>query len=96
VANNTRFLILPWVRVAGLASHVLGQVARRIGEDWAMKYGHGLDWLESFVERSRFAGTCYRAANWQWVGQTTGRSRQDPNHQFEVPIKDIYLYHLRR
>jgi len=96
VANNTRFLILPWVRVAGLASHVLGQVARRIGEDWAMKYGHGLDWLESFVERTRFAGTCYRAANWQWVGQTTSRSRQDRHHRLEVPIKDIYLYRLRR
>jgi Domain of unknown function (DUF4338) len=96
VANNTRFLILPWVRVAGLASPVLGQVARRIGGDWAMKYGHGLDWLESFVERTRFAGTCYRAANWQWVGQSTGRSRQDRHHWLEVPIKDIYLYRLRR
>jgi Domain of unknown function (DUF4338) len=96
VANNTRFLILPWVRVPGLASHVLGQVARRIGQDWVLKYRHGLEWLETFVERPRFAGTCYRAANWQWVGQTTGRSRQDRNHQFEVPIKDIYLYRLGR
>ena len=96
VVNNTRFLILPWIRVPGLASHVLGQVARRIGQDWALKYRHGLEWLETFVEGSRFAGTCYRAANWQWVGQTTGRSRQDPNHQRKVPIKDIYLYQLRR
>ena len=96
VANNTRFLILPWVRIPGLASHVLGQVARRIGQDWALKYRHGLEWLETFVERPRFAGTCYRAANWQWVGQTAGRGRQDRNHQFEVPIKDIYLYRLRR
>lgn len=96
VVNNTRFLILPWVRVPGLASHVLGKVARRIGQDWARKYRHGLEWLETFVDRSGFAGTCYRAANWQWVGQTTGRSRQDPNHQMKVPIKDIYLYQLRR
>ena len=96
VVNNTRFLILPWVRVPGLASHLLGQVARRIGPDWARKYRHGLEWMETFVEGSRFAGTCYRAANWQWVGQTTGRSRQDPNHQMKVPIKDIYLYQLRR
>lgn len=96
VANNTRFLILPWVRVPGLASHILGQVGRRIAEDWAIKYRHGLEWLETFVERSRFAGTCYRAANWQWVGATTGRSRQDRTHRLEVPIKDVYLYRLRR
>lgn len=96
VANNTRFLILPWVRVVGLASHVLGEVARRIGQDWALKYRHDLEWLESFVERSRFAGRCYRAANWQWVGQTRGRSRQDCYRQLEVPIKDIYLYGLRQ
>jgi hypothetical protein len=65
LANNTRFLILPWVRVPHLASHVLGRVARRIDKDWREKYGHGLRWLETFVERERFAGTCYRAANWQ-------------------------------
>jgi len=94
VANNTRFLILPWVRVLHLASHVLGQVTRRIGADWQAKYAHGLDWLETFVERQRFAGTCYRAANWQCVGQTTGRSRQDRNHTHALPIKDIYLYRL--
>ena len=77
-----------WVRwLIGLA---------RIGKDWQVKYRHGLEWLETFVERPRFAGTCYRAANWQWVGQTTGRSRQDREHQLEVPIKDIYLYRLRR
>ena len=96
VANNTRFLILPWVRVPALASHVLGQVARRIDADWQAKYGHGLDWLETFVERERFAGTCYRAANWQCVGQTTGRSCADRHHTLQVPVKDIYLYSLRR
>jgi hypothetical protein len=96
LANNTRFLILPWVRVPHLASHVLSQVARRIGADWNVKYGHGLEWLETFVEKERFAGSCYRAANWQHVGQTTGRSRQDRDHTRRVPIKDIYLYRLRR
>ena len=96
VANTTRFLILPWVRVPALASHVLGQVARRIDADWQAKYGHGLDWLETFVERERFAGTCYRAANWQCVGQTTGRSCADRHHTLQVPVKDIYLYPLRR
>lgn len=93
--NNTRFLILPWVRVPHLASHLLGAVARRIDRDWRAKYGHGLRWLETFVERGRFAGTCYRAANWQCVGQTCGRSRQDRDHDRTVPIKDIYLYRLR-
>ena len=95
VANNTRFLILPWVRAPHLASHLLGQVGRRIVHDWQAKYGHGLDWLETFVERDRFAGTCYRAANWQRVGTTTGRSRQDRDHTTRVPCKDIFLYRLR-
>jgi len=95
IANNTRFLILPWVRVPRLASYVLGRVARRIDRDWREKYGHGLRWLETFVERERFAGTCYRAANWQCVGQTQGRSRQDREHCTRVPVKDVYLYALR-
>lgn len=94
LANNTRFLTLPWVRVPHLASHVLGAVARRISADWQSKYGHGLDWLETFVEHGRFAGSCYRAANWQWVGRTTGRSRQDRDHTQQVPLKDVYLYRL--
>ena len=96
VANNTRFLVLPWVRVRHLASCVLGQVARRIEPDWQRKYGHGLDWLETFVDREQFRGSCYRAANWQCVGQTQGRSRQDRDHQVKVPVKDVYLYALKR
>jgi hypothetical protein len=96
VANNTRFLVLPWVRVKHLASCVLGQVARRIEPDWQRKYGHGLDWLETFVDRERFRGSCYRAANWQCVGQTQGRSRQDRDHQVKVAVKDVYLYALQR
>ena len=96
VSNNTRFLVLPWVRVKCLASCVLGQVARRIERDWLDKYGHGLDWLETFVDRDRFRGSCYRAANWRWVGQTQGRSRQDRNRQLQVPVKDVYLYALKQ
>jgi len=88
VANNTRFLVLPWVRVPGLASHVLGQVVRRIAADWQAKYGHGLHWLETFVARGRFAGTCFRAANWECVGQTTGRSCADRNHTRQVPVRN--------
>jgi hypothetical protein len=96
VANNTRFLILPWVRVPELSSWILGQVARRIGRDWQAKYGHPVVVLETFVEQSRFRGTVYRAANWQWVGRTQGRSRQDRHSCLPVAVKDIYLYPLRR
>ena len=95
VANNTRFLILPWVRVPHLASHLLGRVAARIERDWQAKYGHGLQWLESFVDTGRYRGTCYRAANWIHVGETTGRSRQDREHCLSVPRKAVYLYRLR-
>ena len=94
IANNTRFLVLPWVRVAHLASHILGAVTRRIDADWRAKYGHGLRWLETFVERGRFTGACYRAANWRCVGRTQGRSRQDRHHTTRVPVKDVYLYAL--
>jgi len=96
IANNSRFLILPWVRVDGLASHVLGLVSRRIAADWQEKYGHGLDWLETLVESGRFTGTCYRAANWREVGLTQGRGRQDRQHQHAVPAKRVFLYPLHR
>lgn len=95
LANNSRLLILPWVQVPHLASWLLGQVARRITVDWQAKYGHGVVLLETFVERARFAGTCYRAANWRPVGVTCGRSRQDRERRLQVPVKDIYLYPLR-
>jgi hypothetical protein len=94
VVNNTRCLILPWVRVPHLASHALGRVARRIDGDWRSKYGHGLEWLETFVDTERFAGTCYRAANWKLVGFTQGRSRQDRHHRLKVPRKAVWLYRL--
>lgn len=96
VVGNTRFLILPWVRVAHLASHLLGRVVLRLGSDWLERYGHRPDWVESFVDRSRFRGTCYRAANWRHVGTTQGRSRQDRERRVEVPVKDVYLYRLNR
>jgi hypothetical protein len=94
VANNSRFLILPWVRVPHLASHVLGRVVRQLRRDWHAKYHQPLDLVETFVERDRFAGTCYRAANWTWVGVTRGRSRQDRDRDLRVPIKHVYVYPL--
>jgi hypothetical protein len=94
LTNNTRFLLLPWVRVEHLASHILGLVVRRLSADWQAKYGHPIHLIETFVERDRFRGTCYRAANWLCVGQTRGRSRQDRDQTLRVPIKDIYVYPL--
>jgi hypothetical protein len=91
LANNTRFLVLPWVRVPHLASHVLGLVVRRIHADWTSKYGHGIELLETFVDRERFRGTCYRAAGWIHVGATAGRSRNDRDQTLSVSIKDLYL-----
>jgi hypothetical protein len=96
VANNSRFLILPFVQVAHLASWALGAVTRRLSSDWQGKYGHPVVLAETFVDRSRFAGTCYRAANWVHQGATTGRSRQDRYTTLKVPVKDVYLYPLRR
>jgi len=94
VANNSRFLILPWVRVPELASHILGRVARRLAADWQARYGHPVRLLETFVERERFRGGCYRAANWICVGQTQGRTRQDRHSQIHAPVKDVWVYPL--
>lgn len=96
LANNTRFLIPPWVDVPQLASHVLSRVARRVSRDWQRKYGHPIELLETFVEVDRFAGTAYQAANWVRVGRTRGRSRQDrpDGTRQQVPVKDVYLYPL--
>jgi Druantia protein DruA len=91
VANNSRLLIFPWVKVCGLASHVLGQVSRRIQEDWQAKYGQPVWLLETFVEGQRFAASCYRAANWIWLGQTKGRGRQGPAGVVSTSIKDVYV-----
>ena len=92
--NNTRFLILPWITVAHLASHTLALINRRISMDWQARYGHGVYLLETFVDQTRFSGTCYRAANWQYVGQTRGRGRNDRHTQLKVPVKSVFLYPL--
>jgi hypothetical protein len=95
-ANNTRFLILPSVRVRRLGSWILGQINRRLNQDWQAKYGHRVVLLETFVEQPRFRGTVYRAANWQRVGATTGRTRQDRHTCIQVAVKAIYVYPLCR
>lgn len=94
LANNTRFLILG--RVPQLASWILSRIGKRLSRDWQAKYGHPIYLLETFVERQRFTGACYRAANWKCVGQTKGRTRQDqPDGTWhQVPAKDVYLYAL--
>ena len=94
ITNNTRFLILPWVKVYNLASFVLSKIANRISSDWLAKYNHPLFLLETFVDCSRFTGACYKAANWLLLGQTKGRSRNDTFNSLRVPIKDIYIYPL--
>src|SRR5258706_394736 len=89
--RNPRFLILPWVRVPHLASHVLGRITRRLSGDWQEKYGHPIHLVETFVERDRFAGTCYRAAGWINVGRTTGRGRNAPGLAPQGPVKEVLL-----
>ncbi len=96
VVNNMRFLIPPWVRVPHLASHLLALAAKRLAGDWQYKYGHPVVLLETFVEKDRFCGTCYRAANWIHVGETAGRTRSDVRHEIEAPVKSVYVYPLRR
>ena len=89
LAYNTRFLILPWVQVPHLASHLLGQVARRIAADWQAVYGHPVHYLETFVDPERFAGTCYRAANWQVLGLTTGLGKDAVSRQPNRSCKQV-------
>lgn len=95
LTNNTRLLILPWARVPHLASHLLGRITRQLSADWQQKYGHPIFLLETFVDTSRFAGACYQAANWQAVGQTTGRTRQNKTLVAQAPPKAVWLYPLR-
>jgi len=95
IANNARFLVLPWVVVPGLASHLLSAIAGRVAQDWQRKYGHPVLLLETFVDTSRFPGFCYRAANWTCVGQTTGRTRQNKSPIPQAPPKAVWLYPLR-
>jgi hypothetical protein len=96
LAYNMRFLILPWVRVEHLASHVLSRMAARISADWEQIYGHPIYFLETFVDPERFRGTCYRAANWVLLGQTTGRGKNDQTGRANRSIKQVWGYSLHR
>jgi len=94
VIANSRFLILPHLRVAHLASHVLGLALRRVAPDWQERYGYKPLLVETFVDAERFTGACYRAANWREVGQTAGRGRQDREHAGGQAVKRVFLYAL--
>lgn len=96
LAYNSRYLILPWVRVPYLASHLLGCMTRRLPKEWEQLYGHRVHFVETFVHPQRFRGTCYRAANWVYLGQTTGRGKDDLTHRPNRPVKDVLGYPLTR
>jgi hypothetical protein len=96
VAYNTRFLILPWVEVRQLASHLLARMVRRLSADWEQRYGHPIYFAETFVDPQRFAGSCYRAANWTLLGRTTGRGKADQTKRANRSLKDVYGYALHR
>jgi hypothetical protein len=96
LAYNTRFLILPWVRVEHLASHILGRMAAQISADWQWMYGHPIYFLETFVDPERFRGTCYRAANWVVMGKTTGRGKQSNSYVPNRSVKEVWGYPLTR
>ena len=96
VINNARFLVLPWIESKGLASKILSLAARQLPKDWKQRYGFEPVLLETFVESPRHKGICYKAANWIHVGQTTGRGKKCPVHEAVIPVKDIWLYPLRK
>ncbi len=96
IAYNSRFLILPWVHVSHLASHILGQMVKIVARDWETHYQHPLFFLETFVDTQRYVGTCYRAANWIYLGHTTGRGKDDHTHQVNRSIKAVWGYALTK
>ena len=96
IAYNTRFLVLPWIEVPHLASHLLGRMAKRLSKDWEQVYAHPLYYLESFVDPERFPGTCYRAANWRFLGRTTGRGKADHTKKPNRSCKEVLGYPLTR
>jgi hypothetical protein len=96
IAYNTRFLILPWVRVPHLASHILGKVTRALSDDWERMYEHPVYFAETFIDPGRFRGACYRAANWQLLGLTTGRGKNDQTNRPNRPIKEVLGLPLTR
>jgi hypothetical protein len=96
LAYNTRFLILPWVRVPHLASHLLGRMVRMLAGEWERVYHHPVYLAETFVDTTRWRGTCYRAANWVWVGKTTGRGKADQTRRANRSLKDVLVYPLAK
>jgi hypothetical protein len=96
VAYNPRFLVLPWIEVPHLASHLLGRIARRLSADWQRLYGHPIYFVETFVDPARFRGTCYRAANWIVLGRTTGRGKDAPTKQPNRSLKEVWGYPLAK
>ena len=96
IAYNTRYLIPPWVKVPHLASHLLGRITRQISADWQALYHHPIHLLESFVDLERFRGTCYRAANWTWVGRSVGRGTKSKSQQPVCSIKELWVYPLTK
>ena len=96
IAYNLRYLILPWVKVPHLASHLLGRMARMLAPGWERIYGHPVYFLETFVDPQRFRGTCYRAANWVCLGRTTGRGKNDQTKRPNRPIKEVWGYALSK
>jgi len=89
LAYNTRYLILPWVRVPHLASHILGRMASQLSPEWERMYDHPMYFAETFIDPTRFRGTCYRAANWKFLGLTTGRGKNDHTYKPNRPIKEV-------
>ena len=96
LVNNSRFLVLPWVRAKNLASRILALICSRLPDDWQKRYGYRPVLAETFVDQERFAGTCYKAANWVCVGQTKGRGKTDRHNACDQPVKTIWLYPLDR
>jgi hypothetical protein len=96
IAYQSRFLILPWVRVPHLASHLLGRMSRQLSADWQRIYAHPLYFTETFVDPSRYRGTCYRAANWIYLGMTTGRGKNDQTKKANRSLKQVFGYPLHR
>lgn len=96
IVNNARFLILPWVCSKNLGSKILSMISKRISADWQERYNYAPLLLETFVEKQRFQGTCYKAANWICVGDTQGRGKPDIRHECKLPVKSVWLYPLRK
>ena len=96
IVNNARFLILPWVHCRNLASRLLSMTARRLADDWQQRYAYRPVLVETFVETPRFQGTCYKAANWMYLGNTQGRGKLDVEHKAQLPIKTIWVYPLAK